>query len=294
MSELEEENSCLRQALNLPPSSRPPLGKGPTGKDKPKVYEGSSTQSLSFHSSRESSAADSPTSRESSVSPPGIASLSSRPMHVIESHSWDDSLLLDEQPHPSSDITGPSESSYSMAPMSAPLPLKPVQYSSYASSIASSSRNSLSSNNVYMGNASHYAHNADRPLSTSYGGHSFPMRTDLREEAPRAQYSYAETSFQSHDPNLHSPNMHSQSPSPNFHSHSQHNSQRDSPMPYPHKRSLTDPHGFSIGQGFPHLPSPVQLQVNPRPPDFTRQADMGHSVSRSPAYGPDGRLNSIA
>ncbi|KAF7375162.1 DNA helicase [Mycena sanguinolenta] len=37
VSELEEENSCLRQALNLPQANRPPLGKGPTGKDKPKT-----------------------------------------------------------------------------------------------------------------------------------------------------------------------------------------------------------------------------------------------------------------
>ncbi|KAJ7650667.1 hypothetical protein FB45DRAFT_719912, partial [Roridomyces roridus] len=39
VSELEEENNCLRQALSLPPANRPPLGKGPTGKDKPKAYE---------------------------------------------------------------------------------------------------------------------------------------------------------------------------------------------------------------------------------------------------------------
>jgi hypothetical protein len=39
VSELEEENICLRQALNLPPANRPLLGKGPTGKDKPKSSE---------------------------------------------------------------------------------------------------------------------------------------------------------------------------------------------------------------------------------------------------------------
>ncbi|KAH9945313.1 uncharacterized protein BXZ73DRAFT_73471 [Epithele typhae] len=36
VSELEEENNALRAALNLPPANRPALGKGPTGKDKPK------------------------------------------------------------------------------------------------------------------------------------------------------------------------------------------------------------------------------------------------------------------
>ncbi|KZT29694.1 hypothetical protein NEOLEDRAFT_1020572, partial [Neolentinus lepideus HHB14362 ss-1] len=38
LEEVEEENSRLRAALNLPPANRPPLGKGPTGKDKPKVF----------------------------------------------------------------------------------------------------------------------------------------------------------------------------------------------------------------------------------------------------------------
>ncbi|KAI0661567.1 hypothetical protein C8Q70DRAFT_663718 [Cubamyces menziesii] len=36
VAELEEENNTLRAALNLPPANRPPLGRGPTGKDKPK------------------------------------------------------------------------------------------------------------------------------------------------------------------------------------------------------------------------------------------------------------------
>ncbi|KAJ6536655.1 hypothetical protein B0H10DRAFT_1858135 [Mycena sp. CBHHK59/15] len=36
ISELEEENGRLRQALNLPPVNRPPMGTGPTGRDMPK------------------------------------------------------------------------------------------------------------------------------------------------------------------------------------------------------------------------------------------------------------------
>ncbi|KAI0701327.1 hypothetical protein BC835DRAFT_1259805, partial [Cytidiella melzeri] len=38
VAELEEENNTLRAALNLPSANRPALGKGPTGKDKPKPY----------------------------------------------------------------------------------------------------------------------------------------------------------------------------------------------------------------------------------------------------------------
>ncbi|KAJ7830208.1 hypothetical protein B0H13DRAFT_1565356, partial [Mycena leptocephala] len=36
ISEVEEENARLRQTLNLPPASRLPMGRGPTGRDKPK------------------------------------------------------------------------------------------------------------------------------------------------------------------------------------------------------------------------------------------------------------------
>ncbi|EJD06762.1 uncharacterized protein FOMMEDRAFT_144674 [Fomitiporia mediterranea MF3/22] len=43
VAELEEENDNLRAALNLPPASRPPLGRGPTGKDKAKQYNRAST-----------------------------------------------------------------------------------------------------------------------------------------------------------------------------------------------------------------------------------------------------------
>ncbi|KAJ7934678.1 hypothetical protein B0H13DRAFT_1591404 [Mycena leptocephala] len=36
ISDLEEENARLRQALNLPPANRPLMGRGPTGRVKPK------------------------------------------------------------------------------------------------------------------------------------------------------------------------------------------------------------------------------------------------------------------
>ncbi|KAJ7938990.1 hypothetical protein B0H13DRAFT_1584724, partial [Mycena leptocephala] len=36
ISELEEENGRLLQALNLPPANYSPMGRGPTGRDKPK------------------------------------------------------------------------------------------------------------------------------------------------------------------------------------------------------------------------------------------------------------------
>lgn len=43
MTELTDENDHLRSLLGLQPATRPPLGRGPTGKDRPKTYDGSST-----------------------------------------------------------------------------------------------------------------------------------------------------------------------------------------------------------------------------------------------------------
>ncbi|KIM84285.1 hypothetical protein PILCRDRAFT_42551, partial [Piloderma croceum F 1598] len=70
--ELEEENSALRVALNLPPASRPSLGKGPTGKDRPRPLETGSRSYPASAKSRESSNADldsPPSTRTNSLSP---------------------------------------------------------------------------------------------------------------------------------------------------------------------------------------------------------------------------------
>ncbi|KIM39987.1 hypothetical protein M413DRAFT_446887 [Hebeloma cylindrosporum] len=295
VSELEEENACFRQALNLAPSNRPPLGKGPTGKDKARSFDIGSTQALGFHSSHGSSSPDSTGSRGSSQSPSsGITvSMSSRPMTVIEPDSWTETMLLTDhqhhqhhQHHP--DIPGPSESHYHLAPMSAPLPQKPFHYP-YTNNFSSSSR-SLS-NNLYSASPVPYNHSSDRPMSTTYGSQSFSSRGEVREESSRPHYSYAQP-FSASDSS-----MHSQSPSPSIHSpssHNLHNTQRDSPVPFPHRRSLTDPQGFSLGQGFPHLPNPAQLQHNSRPPDYLRQQDGMHlTAPRSGAYTHDGRLHPV-
>ncbi|KIK62540.1 hypothetical protein GYMLUDRAFT_104290, partial [Collybiopsis luxurians FD-317 M1] len=67
VTELEEENTCLRQALNLPPANRPVLGKGPTGKDKPKTFD-SPGLTPSIIESRDSSGSP-PSTRLGSYSP---------------------------------------------------------------------------------------------------------------------------------------------------------------------------------------------------------------------------------
>ncbi|KAF9453469.1 hypothetical protein P691DRAFT_755526 [Macrolepiota fuliginosa MF-IS2] len=312
VTELEEENNCLRHALNLPPSTRPPLGKGPTGKDRPKDYEhtvasSSASQPLSFAPpSRGSSAAESPGSRTSSHSPHTISvSMSSRPMQLIESGSqWSNDLLMGDS-HPS-DVAGPTNSPYQLTPMTAPLPLKPIYPSYTSSSLPSSSRNSVSSE-IYIPHNSVYSHSSDRPLSHSYGGQGFTWRNPEIREEPSRHYSYTPSPFTTYD----HASMHSQSPSPGVstmqsqgHQPPQHQHHRESPISYaaPQRRCVTDPQGFSIGQGFSNLSNPSQVQTHQtltaphcaRQTELIRQDDdIGHLTPppRSHPYGPDGRLN---
>jgi hypothetical protein len=292
VSELEDENDCLRQALSLPPSSRPPLGRGPTGKDRPRTFDTSSLQSLSPHS-RESSTDLSPTSRPSSQSPTSMAtSMSSRPAAVMEPSAWNESMVLNNQSHQTqqhSDLVEPSNSPYHMSAMPAQA-VSPKQYISYDNPIPSSSRQ-LSSD-VYLSSPNAYTQSPDRPIDSNYGNQNFSSRGEIREEI-RHQYVY--THPYQHDLNM---PVRSQSPSSSSISQSHphvNNLQRDSTIPFSHRRSSLDHQGFSIGQGFPRLPNPVQLQHNPRPPDLPRQPDHIHAPTnpRPAHYGQDGRFNPV-
>lgn len=179
--------------------------------------------------------------------------------------------------------------------MAAPVPSKVMQYGSYPSSLPSSSRNSLSSTNgMYLASPASYSHPNERPLN-SYSSSSFVMREegDMREEAPRSHYTYPHY-HTTHDPNMHSPTP---PPAAPVHSHNStqpriHSAQRpDSSMSYTHRRALTETQAYTIGQGFPHLPNPTQIQQS----DMHRLHTMDNSDQHNyrVAYGPDGRLNSI-
>ncbi|EJF64582.1 hypothetical protein DICSQDRAFT_22381, partial [Dichomitus squalens LYAD-421 SS1] len=74
VAELEEENNTLRAALSLPPANRPPLGKGPTGKDKPKASGSKSATASGLLSSPASGAPMPPLSRTESPLSTGSAS----------------------------------------------------------------------------------------------------------------------------------------------------------------------------------------------------------------------------
>lgn len=306
VSELEEENNCLRQALNLPPANRQPLGKGPTGKDKPKPLELAGVSSaMAMSSGRDSSNDDSPASRTSSLSPCALTvPMPARSTPVIGSGSWDDTMLLHDQ---QSDVPCPPDSPYGMpmsapVPMSAPSSLKPLHhYSSYTSSSLPSSRNSMPS--LYVGPTTHYPGSSDRVPNPVYDGHSYLVRSDIRDEPPRHYpATYPHSTFQATEVEMqvHTPPPSIPAPQP-IH--------RESSMPYPHRRSLTEPQGYTISQGYLHLAHSSQLQQDARNPDYPQLPDSNgqphhpppqphppphpHQPHRS-LFGADGHINSMS
>ncbi|KAI9512990.1 hypothetical protein F5148DRAFT_972669 [Russula earlei] len=286
VAELEEENGNLRAALNLPPANRPPLGKGPTGKDKPKLNSAPPSRPSQAGAldavSRAGSSADSPTStRAQSLSPSTITATmrpSSNTVHSLEGGSWDQGMITgDEQsqsaPHASSPSTG-----YPLPGVSLGAHAKNPSQFSYPSPAQSSSRTTLPGT-MYMPAAvqqgtQNFAHSADRPLGeAAYGGGSYPpAREDQQQRFSYSQPSYSgegATHLSQHPPStsLHYTTQQQRDPSP-----------AQTPVSFAHRRSITDPQGFSsLVNQYPHLPPPSGLRRLSPP----RLAESSHSVRPS-------------
>uniref|UniRef100_D8Q5I4 BZIP domain-containing protein n=1 Tax=Schizophyllum commune (strain H4-8 / FGSC 9210) TaxID=578458 RepID=D8Q5I4_SCHCM len=261
VQELEDENACLRQALNLPPANRPPLGKGPTGKDKPKTNDHQPSQASPtgynpiFTQSRASSV-DSPGSTRTSSMSPNMLPSSSRAMQVVDSGPWDQAILMNEQ---QSEVPpSATSSSFSLPPLpSSPMPTKTLPQSSYPpyqsglppppppprGSISSMQ----SSTNVYASPQPYAQSVNERPPLSSYASSSYNVRGDRRSVTDPQGYGQPLSQAQAH-----------------------HHQQQQQQQAYMSQAA----HGI-------RLPSP------PRLPD-------GHLPSLRSAYGPDGTINSLA
>ena len=296
VSELEAENNCLRQALSLPPSRRPPLGRGPTGKDRPRKFRDSILQSLSPQPSHESSADLSPTSFPTSQSLTYMAdSMSSRCAAAAVPSAWNESMSLNNQSHQTlqhSDLIEPSHSPHRLSAIPA-WAVSMKQYASYVNPVPSSSREFpcvYQSLNVL----NDHTQSPDRPTSISrnYSNQNFSSLVacagEIREEIHQ-EYVYTHAYYQ------HDLNMRSQSPSPTSQLHPHVNSlQHDSTTPFSHRRSSLNPQGFSIGQGFTHLPNSAQLQNNPLPDHPHEPNHLHMSTNPRPArYEKDEQFNPV-
>lgn len=291
VAELEEENGHLRQALHLPPANRPPLGRGPTGKDKPQGAETASAGSP-FSSSRESSSmAESPSSRKSPDSPhhPIPVSMSpSQPMTVLEG-SWDDSILLPDnsQPTHTSPMLLNDTHQYPVTAMPNQTPMKAMpHYPTYTNAIAGPSRQL----NEGYGDRHHqaYTHSSDRGSTTGYAQHPY---------APRAQDvghpAYMQISSSSPNPFHHSSTPHSAQdtarplhhpqPTPGHITFLQERDhRRDSPSHFPtHRASLPNIHAYSdYSRGTGYLGAPFHSGGRPLQMDSQSRSSLTHYMPR--------------
>ncbi|KAG5651740.1 hypothetical protein H0H81_007593 [Sphagnurus paluster] len=324
VTELELENAKLRKMVGWPPDDRPPLGKGPTGKDKPKGPD-SAGHSVEFFSSRDSGSADS-SSRNSSLSPSALAGTSARTMPTFDPETWEHAFTMPDHHEPPPDVGQQPESPYQLPPMAQPVSTKPVYpYTNILSSSlpSSSSRSpvphSNTTTNMYMNSPTGYSHSSERHLGGSYSSPSFVARgTEMRVESPREPTYNYHTPHQNHDHTMHPQSPPPPHTAPVHHSHSHsHMQQRDNATPYGHRRAATEQ--YTLTSHGLHLPNPVQLQQqqqqqqqqhqqqhqhNPRHTDLHRMHDATeqhqhqhhqhhHPAYRMAAYGPDGRINSM-
>ena len=223
VAELEEENGSLRAALNLPPANRPPLSKGPTGKDKPERPPAQARPAtvLKAYSSDRSSSVDSPTSTRAQSLSPSTITATMRPspnaVHSLEDSSWDQSMLMgmdkNQQAHyfssPSTGYRLPGLSTHSNAPS---------QYS-YTSHAQPSARPTLPGT-MYIPTSQDPRRFGPHP--EAYGSGNFPVR-DFKEDQKRLPYSQPDsvpkaTRLRQHSPStedlqIHYPIQHRDTPS---------------------------------------------------------------------------------
>ncbi|EIW84225.1 hypothetical protein CONPUDRAFT_135742 [Coniophora puteana RWD-64-598 SS2] len=282
VSELEEENNCLRAALNLPPASRPALGRGPTGKDKPKSLEPTPvSQSTSSKSRASSLAADSPSPQRSVSASPSLIAPSLRTSPIVEGGTWQSDFGVSEQHPQRSHIPSPP-TNFNLRPSNPILPNKTnvPQYGFPNSMAAPPARNIMTSSAMHPSQMQSYSHTGDRPVPPTYNDMGYFMN-DVQDAQthtqppsqpqappppqPQPQYHYHYSSFPPEPAqSLNSPHT-SQASAP-VHPEEQrpiHQPQRTqahpqaTPLPYQQRRSLTEPQGFRPFGSDLHLPNPV-------------------------------------
>lgn len=275
MSELEEENNCLRAALNLPAANRPSLGKGPTGKDKPKSLESTPivAQSISSKSRESSPVGASPSPGRSESDSPSVVSGNLRTPPVIEGH-WDDNFMIDQQSQPSH-VSSSSPASYSLRPVPPSMSQKSPHQFTFSNPMPPPPRSMISNSVSAHPLQPSYTQTADRPIATGYNDMNY-LLCDVRE-SPHYPYSYQQPSQFNPDHAMPPPSQHP------IHSPQNHAQQRPplqhSSITY-QRRSINEPFR-PLGSDL-HLPSPPPHQQAVRlasPPAPSPQDPRSHYTS---------------
>jgi len=231
---------------------------------------------------------------------------SSNTVHSLEGSSWDQGMIIGEEQqnhhhhhhhHPSGTSTSTAYPLSGVPPPGGPhAKSTPSQFSSYGSTAAQSSSRTTLPGTMYMSNVpqstQNFPHAADRPLGEAAyggaggsaagggsGGGNYAAVRDPREDQQQ-RFPYSQPSYSAAEGSTHL-SQHSSSTALHYTTTQQ---QRDpsspaqTPVPFAHRRSITDPQGFSsLVNQYPHLPPPSGLRRLSPP----RLAESSHSVRPS-------------
>ncbi|KAI0087313.1 hypothetical protein BDY19DRAFT_245438 [Irpex rosettiformis] len=260
VAELEDENNTLRAALNLPPANRQPLGKGPTGKDKPKPR----TESPSSGSTRTHSL--SPSSLSTVLNPNG------QPGALSDSSPWDEGMFgggREREVQPS-----PVSNSYPVTPVSSNTSQPPY---SFPNQNQSSSRPSVSTYGLQM--PQDYPTSTGRPGGEGYSESLFDRRFHF------AQSGYSD--------NSHS-NFHAQSPTSavSLPPHRASPSASLQNLSFAHRRSITEPQALrtALMSGMPGMMGHSHSSSG-KGPSASMSETVGHL--RAAEFDVDPRVNQL-
>jgi len=249
VEELERENDYLRGFLSLPQSTRPPLGRGPTGRDRPMDHEGISSNDQICIPTRDSFNID--TSHTIDVSMSSVASL-----QVYDAHSsrGNNNPL---QGHHQLDVRLRTNSLYH-PPTVASSPLKHPPY--LDNSLATSSSQYPLSNDVHITSTVH-SHFSDRFLSHNCSEQDPRYRNDLSR-------SYTPSPFEAqHHGDLHCQRLSPGASLPPQLRHQPLQHLRDPPISYaPRRQDITDSHGFYVPQNSDTSLELARIQDHRSPP----------------------------
>ncbi len=287
MAELEEENAHYRQALSLPPSTRLPLGKGPTGKDLP--YQEVERPRRQTISPSGGSSAGSPASYTSSPASPSLtaSSISSRTMTMIEAgpSQWNDSMLLNERQAFSEGHPEQAPSPSQPIPIMAPLPFKGLNSPSYHERIVPP-LHSPSSTFYPPDTPTSYSPTSERSVDISFDSRGHLLRS---EEMQRNLYTFSQN-YHVPDPDQHSEaSVHTSDAS--VYQYHANTPQRDWDS-HPSDRVRDYHHGFPSPEARRYHRSPEQVSPHiPQSSSYPRHHDVVNvpSPSRSSQQYSDGR-----
>ena len=265
--------------LNLPPANRPPLGKGPTGKDKVRSYSSrSNTPLLSEYRTRDQSPL---TARTGSSTPSSVTHQVDGLAHsgdngVQDSH-WDTAIVL----------SGDGDTAVHGAPYVPSTQTYTGRYEHDASSNSPTTTRAPFSTAPYVPHPTshHFPHTTDRSIPSVNNWSHTSFHRDDPQHFPYTSSSLPANIGSENQIRLTAPapsvnNAHTLDGAVPGHElpHQQHS------LGYGMRRSITDPQSYPVVDHSSHVPYSMQTPSPLRVPHTSRPPP--NRLSHSPDYGP--------